>query len=653
MIELKRFLPILIVLILASGTFAQHIETISEAPPYQLRCGGSPLSPAQSQSPASEEVEPHLLPSVAPVSPSKKLSGLEQHISGALPATVSTKIRPFGYELFAETASRSAPVVNVPLGRGYIVGTGDEIKVRVWGESKGQWKTVVNRAGNINLPRVGILHVAGLLFDELKEVLHKAFSKHYKGLKGFEMSVTMGALRTMRIYVVCNARRPGTYIVSSRSTLGNALFRAGGPGEAGTMRNIQLRRKGRMPACLDMYDYLLRGSNAKDVWLMPEDVIFIPPVGPQVGIAGNVKNPAIYELRGETRLLDLIEMAGGPTVFASKGRVQVRRIEGHQFKTVFEVDLIDIGKNPENNFTVMDGDLVRVLPVAETKNPVNTTGAVAGPGKRATPESQFYRTVTIAGEVKSPGTYIRKKGKTISSLIEKAGGYTDRAYLRGAVFTRESARELQQKGWDAMIARLERELLYVPIEVSTSLSPVEIQARRSARDNKQKFIAYLKAVEARGRTVVKLAHVRLLKNSEHDIELEDGDILIIPQRNNVINVTGAVMAPGSFLYGEQHGYDDYIAQAGGFTRYADEDEVYVLRVDGTVTKLSREFIGWNPIQSRWEVTAFNKKASELEPGDTIIALPKLEHMAWLREVRDINQMLLQAAVVAGVTINLF
>ena len=167
------------------------------------------------------------------------------------------------------------------------------------------------------------------------------------------MNVSMGALRTIRVYVVGNAKKPGAYTVSSLATLINALFESGGPNKTGTMRDIQLKRNGTTTAHFDMYDFLLKGDKTNDVRLMPEDVIFIPPVGPLVAIAGNVKNPAIYELKGKTTFLDLLDMTGGLTSVAFKGRVQVNRIENHQFRTFFEGDLIDIENNSEKNFMTL------------------------------------------------------------------------------------------------------------------------------------------------------------------------------------------------------------------------------------------------------------------------------------------------------------
>ncbi len=153
--------------------------------------------------------------------------------------------------------------------------------------------------------------------------------------------------------------------------------------------------------------------------------------------------------------------------------------------------------------------------------------------------------------------------------------------------------------------------------------------------------------------VIRLAHLRLLKGSEYDIELEDGDTLHIPMRNNVVNVIGVVMSPGSHIYSEKLGYKQYISLAGGFSHFADEDNVFVIKADGSARKLSRGFFNWDSTRSRWEVSAFGEKFGEIEPGDTIVVPEKLEHIAWLREIKDRTQILMQIAVTAGVAVNLF
>ena len=645
------------------------------------------------------------------------LSAFETYIEKKLKDTGEPDepgLRQFGYNLFARVPSTFAPVEDVPVGPDYVLGPGDELKIALWGKVEGQFNVTISRDGTISIPKVGTIGVAGLTFRELKELLNREFAKYFTG---YEMNVSLGSLRTIRVYVVGNASRPGSYTVSSLATLVNALMEAGGPSKIGTLRDIQLKRNGKTLVHLDLYDFLLKGDKSKDLRLMPEDVIFIPPIGPITAILGGVRNPAIYELKGETRLTDLFEMAGGLTGFAFKGRVQIRRTEKQEFRVTFESDLVDIDKLPQKNAVLRDWDIVRVFNVSEGLNIVKVKGAVSSPGDfgiepgvtrlsdvvaraggllyyasnnaeitrvrvtqdgpvterqvvdlskvlsgnkaddkvveindyifvRAVPDWQLYRVVTISGEVKYPGTYTVKKGERLSSLIERAGGYGEKAYLRGTVFTRDRVRALQQATLDEMIARLERELLLEGASVR-STSAEGIEAKKVEAQQKQAFLESLKKQKPTGRMTIRLAHLRLLKGSVYDIELEDNDSLFIPMDNRVVNVAGAVMSSSSLVYVENVQAKEYIGMAGGYSRYADEKNTYVLKVDGSARKIGGGLINWSSSKDRWEVAGFGSEGKQIEPGDTIVVPEKLDQIAWLREIKDITQILSNVAVAAG------
>ncbi|UCD34282.1 MAG: SLBB domain-containing protein [Nitrospiraceae bacterium] len=667
---------------------------------------------------ASELIAP---PAAVTERPAESVSKFEEFIAGTAELTVSTDIKQFGYDLFAQPVA-FAPSTDVPVGPEYVIGPGDEIRIAIWGKIEGAWDVIVDRDGRISLPKVGVIGVTGLTFSELRDLLQREFSRYYTG---FQMNVSMGRLRTIRVYMVGNAVSPGAYTVSSLSTLVNAFIQAGGPSKTGTMRDIQVKRNGETIVHFDMYDFLLKGDKTGDIRLMPEDVIFIPPVGPLSGIAGNVKNPAIYELKGETRLLDLIGMSGGLTSVAFRGRVQVERITDYQFRTIFEGDLMDLEKKQEKNFVLQDGDLVKVFSIFDSRNTVNLIGAVANPGEfgimpgvttvrdvislaggllyyaskeaeltrvtvsptgpitqqsvldvfkamegdpkhnipferndylmvRTVPDWKLYRTVSILGEVKYPGKYTIKQGERLASLLERAGGYTDDAYLRGAIFTRKSVMDIQQKALNEMIIRLERELISGgAAEAATAVSAEALKAATVELEQKRKFIESLKELKALGRISIYLDDVRLLKNSDYNIELEEGDSLFIPIQSSVINVTGSVMSPGSFVYTETLDYERYIAMAGGYSNYADEKNIYVLKVDGTARRLSNGFMKWNSSKSRWEASSPGDEIKAIEPGDTVVVPEKLERIAWMREIKDITQILYQIATAAGVLIVAF
>ncbi len=729
---------LLLILVFSGSVFAQQIQVVPVTPPYQ-----SPQPSGQGQQPVTQPIQPSTVqpsiqptptgqapqprqpqPSVSetgvqiitpmPMEAVEKPSEFEQYISGKLPSTISTDLRQFGYDLFRRPPSTFAPVDKVPVGPEYVLGPGDEIRITIWGKIEGRYSVVVDRDGNISIPKVGVLGVTGLTFKELKELLYKEFSKYYTG---FEMNVSMGALRTIRVYVVGNAERPGAYTVSSLSTLINALFEAGGPSKTGTMRDIQVKRNGKTIVHFDMYDLLLKGDKTKDIRLMPEDVIFIPSVGPLVGIAGSVNAPAIYELKGEERIFQLIEMAGGPSTVAFRGRVQIERIIDNIRQVVFESDLAQA-----KDMKIQSGDVVKIFQIVQDKRIVRLSGAVQRKGEygfsqgmtikdlilmagglkyyaytkeaeltrvyvtdkgpvtekivinlekalagepedniplkeddylfvRTVPEWDLYKTVTLSGEVKFPGTYTIKKGEKLSSLIERAGGYTDKAYLRGAVFTRERVRELQQKQLDEMVERLERELLGMGgAEIATAISPEEAQIKEFEVKQKREFIAMLKTHKAKGRMAIRLKEPEELKGTPYDIELEEGDTLFIPSNPQTVQVIGSVYNQTAFVYEKEKDYSDYIDLAGGYTENADKKRVYILKVDGTAVRTGKGLFGisWDKESKRWELGT-----EDIEPGDTIVVPEKLERIAWLRNIKDITQILYQIAVTAGVLIVAF
>jgi protein involved in polysaccharide export with SLBB domain len=715
--DTKKIVLGLIVLFLSvpgvSVAAAQQVQVIPISPSINP-LSPSPLTLPQQTSIQQKDNQP--APPAMQAPSAEKTSEFEQYVSGNVSSSVATNIKQFGYDLFTRSPSSFAPVEEVPVGPDYVIGPGDEIKVSIWGSIEGQWTSVVDRDGTISLPKLGQIGVTGLTFSELKETLKKELSKYYTG---FEMNVSMGSLRTIRVYVVGNAHSPGSYTISSLSTLLNALFQVGGPSKTGTMRDIRVERNGSTVTHFDLYDLLLKGDKTKDIRLMPEDVIFIPPVGPLVGIAGSVHTPAIYELKGENKISQLVDMAGGLSAVAFKGRVQIERIIDNRSQVVFESDLETIANNA---LTIQSGDMLKVFQVVQERKIVRLTGAVNRGGEygfsagmsvkdlismagglkyyaydkeaeltrvtvtnsgpktekisinlekalsgdansnislkeddylfvRAVPEWRLYRTASIMGEVKFPGMFTIQKGERLSSLIERAGGYTDGAYLRGAVFQREQVKDLQQKGLDEMIARLESELLAgISAQVSTAVSAEDIQAKKVELESKQAFIEALKKQKASGRMTIKLAHLRLLKGSEYDFELENGDSLYIPTLNSAVNVMGSVMSLGSYIYSEKYNYKDYIEMSGGYTRYADSDNVYVLKVDGSARKCSKGLFSWSDSRSRWEMSAFGDEIKEIEPGDTIIVPEQLERIAWLREIKDITQILMQMAVTAGIVI---
>ncbi len=702
----------------AGPLFAQEFKTIpiSPAPKSSEQPSTAEKEKASKQSPQLSKPVEQGVGMGTELLPVEEPSEFEKYISGEVSLTVSTNLKQFGYDLFKRPPSTFASVKNVPVGPGYVIGPGDEVRISIWGRVEGQWDIVVDRDGNISIPKIGTIGVAGLKFSELRGLLHRQFSKYYTG---FSMNVSMGSLRTIRVYVVGNARRPGAYTLSSLSTLINALFAAGGPGKTGTMRDIQVKRNGKTIVHFDMYDFLLRGDKTRDIRLMPEDVIFIQTVGPLVAIAGSVNNPAIYELKGKATISQLIDMAGGLSDVAFKGRVQIERIIDNSRQIVFESDLQEIR---DKDVAVQSGDVVKIFQVVKDKRIVKLAGAVQREGEygfssvmtvrdlismagglkyyaydkeaeltrihltsegpvtekiiinlkkalsgdpasniplqendylfvRAIPEWRLYQTVVIKGEVRFPGTYTIKKGERLSSLIERAGGFTDKAFLKGAVFTRKRVEALQQKQIEEMIDRLERELLSTgTARVATATSSREARLMQMETEQKRQFIAKLRTIRAKGRVAIRMELPDKLRGTLYDIELEDNDSIYIPTDPQTVQVIGSVYNQTAFIYEKGRNAKYYISLAGGYTENADSGNVYILKANGSAMKASSGFLGlsWNSEYSRWDVGA-----GQVESGDTIVVPEKLERIAWMRNIRDITQILYQIAVTSGVLIATF
>jgi protein involved in polysaccharide export with SLBB domain len=452
--------------------------------------------------------------------------------------------------------------------------------------------------------------------------------------------------------------------------------------------------------------------------LMSEDMIFIPTVGPLAAVTGSVVRPAIYELKEDVSVLGLIEMAGGFSDVAFRGRIQVERIAGNARQTVFESSAAEA-----RDIMVQAGDVVRVFPYVKDRMVVRVSGAVHREGEygfregmtlkdllslagglkyfafreeaeltrvsvtgrgpvterlmvniemaladeagsniplrendylfvRTIPEWQLYQTVALTGEVRFPGTYTIKKGEKLSSLIERAGGFTGDAYLKGAVFVRESVKELQQQRLDEMIERLERDLFGAAVaETAAATTSEEAKIEELGAEQKRKFIEQLKVVRAQGRMAVRVDRPEALRETQFDIVLKDGDSLYIPQNPSSVQVIGSVFNQTAFVFDSDRDYRDYIDLAGGYTENADKKRVYILKADGTAVRASGGDVSWNSSNSsssRWGLGG-----RQTEPGDTVVVPEKLEKIAWMRETKDITQILYQIAVTAGVLIVAF
>lgn len=277
----------------------------------------------------------------------------------------------FGQEMFAQPPSTFAPLDNVPVTPDYVLGPGDELLIRGWGQVDIDVTATVGRNGAIFLPKVGNLNVGGLRYQDVVPQVKAAVGRIYKN---FDLTVSMGQLRAMQIFVVGQAKRPGTYTVSSLSTLVNALLASGGPAPGGSMRAIQLKRNGKVVTTFDLYDLIVDGDKQNDVRLLPGDVVYIPPVGTQVAIYGSINRPAVYEAKADSSLKDLLGWSGGLSTTAAGQQVSVERIAGRKARQVATLKL----DGSEATAKLEAGDVVNVHAVSpQLQNAVTLRGNVA------------------------------------------------------------------------------------------------------------------------------------------------------------------------------------------------------------------------------------------------------------------------------------
>ncbi|MGA9568039.1 MAG: SLBB domain-containing protein, partial [Candidatus Korobacteraceae bacterium] len=357
----------------------------------------SPQAAPSAQTKLPAETSPATRPATAQPAPKTlELTDFQQFVAQSL----GYPLPIYGAGLFNAPAT-FAPVDRIPVTSNYVIGPGDELLIRAWGQIDLDIHARVDRNGTIFIPKVGQLNVSGLRFEQLQGFLTSHIGRIYQN---FDLTVTMGDLRSIDIYVVGQASQPGRYTVSSLSTLTNAIFASGGPLPSGSMRRIQLKRGAKVVTEFDLYDLLIKGDKSHDVLLQPEDVLYFPPVGPQVAVGGQVNTPAIYELKGETTLADVFDLAGGLTNTAYGGKVLVEEILNRNSRRVEDVTLDSAGLT----HPVKDGDLVNVTSLSP----------------------RFENAITLRGNVASPGRYPWHEGMRIGDLIPSREFLVTRDYWK-------------------------------------------------------------------------------------------------------------------------------------------------------------------------------------------------------------------------------
>ncbi|GAB0149779.1 SLBB domain-containing protein [Marichromatium sp. PS1] len=359
-------------------------------------------APDGDDEPLEQPVIPTTLPVESPLQqpiPEEPASAIEERAAEKLDEVsleekiqkqiLQSELKQFGYDLFDQTPTTFAPVTDLPVPSDYVIGPGDTLVVQVYGKLNVEYSLVVTRDGRLLVPELGPIQVGGLRFDEVRDLLRARFEQQIVGAKAV---TTMGALRTIQVLVVGEVVKPGNYSVSGLSTLLNTLITSGGVKRTGTLRRIELKRDGQVSATLDLYDVLLGGDTSGDVQLQHRDVIFVPPIGPTVGVAGEVQRPAIYELRRPRRVEELLELAGGLLPTASLADAQIERIQDGDRYTLVDAPLDEASGRATQT---RPGDTLRIFPVTPSMDGV----------------------VLLSGHVLRPGGFQHRPGMRVSSLL--------------------------------------------------------------------------------------------------------------------------------------------------------------------------------------------------------------------------------------------
>lgn len=415
-------------------------------------------------------------------------------------------LKPFGYDLFENAPSTFSPLTDVPVPSDYIIGAGDEFSVQLFGNQNRSMRLVVSRDGTVNFPELGPIRVAGLTFNGAREVIETRVAQQ---MIGVQVSVTMGDMRAIRVFVLGEARIPGSYSVSGLATMTTALFASGGVKTIGSLRDIQLKRQDQVVARLDLYDLLLRGNTSGDARLQQGDVIFIPPVGPTVAVEGEVKRPAIYELKGEMSAEDLLQMAGGLTPDADPTRASLTRVDEQLRRVVLNVDF---SQSAGRTTRLRNGDSLRVA--------------------RLRP--QLDAGVMLEGFVHRPGPIAWREGLRLTDVLGSVDELKPNADASYVLIRRES-------GPDRRVDALSADLVAALAAPGSAADPL-LQPRDRI-------------------TVFELApgRERIIGPLLEEIRLQSG-----PARpTGVVRITGEMKAPGEYPLEPGMRISDLIRAGGG------------------------------------------------------------------------------------------
>lgn len=514
------------------------------------------------------------------------------------------KLPRFGANLLLPSQRDFATPATATVPPDYIMNPGDVVSIAMAGSIEGSVEREIDTNGRIFLPRVGAIQLAGTRYGDLHDRVSAAIGRQYRG---FTVNVGIRRLRGIRVYVTGFANNPGAFTVSSLSTMANAVFQAGGPSSGGSFRSIKLYRNGAEVSDFDLYQLVRGGNRVNDSVLQNEDVLFIPPVGPQVAVIGSVNEEAIYEVKPGESLETLLALAGGPNELGDPTRTILYRTANTD-----RIGPQEIRREAMAGAETLGGDILQILSRGSLVQPIERQSVL----------------VRVEGEVYRPGNYYVAPNTPLSQVMALAGGMTSRAYEFGTKLTRQSVRLQQQESFREAIKQLELSLASAPLTTTSSAMAAE---RETELMSARMVLERLKLAEPDGRVVMNYR-----KGSwtlPGNMLLENNDAIIVPARASTVGVFGAVYRPASFLVDDQARplrVKDFIDRAGGPLRAADKGGIFVVRANGEVVPRSRGAL-----------------TTRVLPGDVVFVPVRTQASSFWTKLRDLSTILFQVGTGAA------
>lgn len=465
----------------------------------------------------------------------------------------------YGYSFFQYSPTTFAPVDNSPVNPDYIIGPGDNLEVNFYGSAQERKvKVFVNRESKVVLPYIGPINFLGMTYQEAKEHLNKTVEGSLIGTK-VDMSIV--ETRSIGVYVLGEAYKPGRYVMSGLSSVSNALFVSGGVNEQGSLRNIQIKRNNKVISTYDFYDFLLKGSVDSDVVLQDGDVIFIPFIENSVNLGGAFKRPHRYEFIEGESVKDAIYLAGGfnSEVFGTP-KLELSSVDSASAKR--NISYLD--PKTASDISLKNGDVINISSVAGVDP----------------------RTIKLSGEIKNPGEYSIQPGDKILDILNRAGGFSSEAYFQGGVYLRDEVAKSQKLSFERAADELENTIVDIVTQNSVSVGEYTLLPISN-------LIKKLREEEPLGRMIVDLDTLALKSDPITNFTVQDGDELYVPKRPSSVSIVGEVLNSATVGFNPEYSIYDYIDLAGGLRDSADKNKIFVILPNGKAQLIKKGLFSTN------------------------------------------------------------